>query len=46
VATFSVEDGVRAVRAGAKILVVGMPLIAEPDPEAALRKYVDAVKSA
>ena len=46
VATFSPADGVRAVRAGAEIAVIGFPLIGEPDIESALKKYVEAVKSA
>lgn len=46
VGTFSAEEGARAVRQGAKIAVVGFPLIGESDVESALRRYVDAVKSA
>ena len=46
VATFSAAEGARAIRAGAKIAVIGFPLIGEPDVEAALKRYVDAVKSA
>jgi 3-hexulose-6-phosphate synthase len=45
-ATFSVEDGVRAIGQGAGIVVIGFPLIAERDVEAALRRYVEAVKGA
>lgn len=44
VGTFSVEDGGRAVRAGAKILVIGVPLIQAEDVEAALREYVERCK--
>lgn len=45
-ATFSAEEGAKAARAGAKIMVVGFPLIGRPDVESELRAYVDAVKSA
>lgn len=44
-ATWSHEDGVRIAKMGAKICVIGFPLIGEADVEGALRKYVDAVKS-
>src|SRR5439155_10039762 len=46
IATFSVEDGVRAVRGGVGIAVVGFPLIGQPDVEEALRRYVGEVKAA
>ena len=46
VGTFSVEDGVRAFQMGAKIAVIGVPLILEADIEGALRKYVELSKSA
>ncbi len=46
VATFSVEDGLRAVRLGARIAVVGFPLIGQADVYSELKAYVDAVKSA
>ena len=46
VATFSAEDGTRAIRTGAQIAVIGFPLIGEADIESALRRYVEAVKSA
>jgi 3-hexulose-6-phosphate synthase len=45
-ATFSVEDGVRAVQNGAGILVIGFPLIGKPDQEELLRRYVGEVKAA
>jgi 3-hexulose-6-phosphate synthase len=45
-ATFSVEDGVRAVKQGAGIAVIGVPLILAEDVEAALREYVERVKEA
>lgn len=45
VGTFSVEDGVRAVRAGAKIMVIGVPLIQAENVEVALREYVERCKS-
>lgn len=46
VGTFSVEDGVRAARAGAEILVIGVPYILEEDPEPSLRAYVQEAKAA
>jgi len=46
VGTFSMEDGVRAARAGAEILVIGVPYILEDDPEPSLRAYVQEVKAA
>jgi 3-hexulose-6-phosphate synthase/6-phospho-3-hexuloisomerase len=44
--TFSAEEGARAARLGAEIMVIGFPLIQGPDIEGSLRAYVDAVKSA
>jgi 3-keto-L-gulonate-6-phosphate decarboxylase len=46
VATFSAEECVRAIRQGAKIAVIGFPLIGQPDPEGELRRYVGTVKEA
>jgi 3-hexulose-6-phosphate synthase/6-phospho-3-hexuloisomerase len=46
VGTFSIEDGIRAARAGAEILVIGVPYILEDDPEPSLRAYVQEVKAA
>lgn len=46
IATFSVEDGVRAIRQGAGIAVIGYPLIGQPNFEDLLREYVDEVKAA
>jgi 3-keto-L-gulonate-6-phosphate decarboxylase len=46
VGTFSVEDGVRAVRGGAGIVAIGVPLILAGDPEAELREYVLRVREA
>ena len=46
IATFSVDDAVRAVRGGAAIAVIGFPLIGQPDMEEALRRYVGEVKAA
>ena len=46
VGTFSVADGVRAFQSGAKIGVIGVPLIQAPDVEAALREYVERGKEA
>jgi hypothetical protein len=37
---------VYAVKQGAKIVVIGFPLIGEGDVEGALRGYVEAVKGA
>lgn len=45
-ATFSVEDGVRAVQSGCSIMVIGYPLIGGSDIEEQLKRYVQAVKSA
>jgi 3-hexulose-6-phosphate synthase len=45
VGTFSVEDGVRAIRLGAGIVVIGHPLIQAPNLEDALRKYVEECKA-
>jgi 3-hexulose-6-phosphate synthase len=44
VGTFSIEDGVRAVRAGAKIVDIGVPLIQADNVETALRAYVQRCK--
>lgn len=46
VGTFSVEDGERAMRGGADIVVIGVPLIQAADPEAELREYVLRAKEA
>ena len=46
VGTFSVEDGRRAMLAGADIVVIGVPLIQADNPEAALREYVQKSKEA
>jgi 3-keto-L-gulonate-6-phosphate decarboxylase len=46
VGTFSVADGVDAVRRGADIVVIGVPLILDDDPTAPLREYVLRVKEA
>lgn len=46
VATFSVEDGVRAFAAGASIGIAGVPLIQANDVEGALREYVERGKAA
>lgn len=46
IATFSADDGVRAVRGGARIAVIGAPLIQQHDVEGALRDYVERVKAA
>ena len=44
--TFSVEDGVRAFRLGASIVVIGFPLIQVDDVEGTLREYVEKSKAA
>ncbi len=46
VGTFSVEDGMRAFREGAKIAVIGVPLIQADNVEKALREYVQRCKGA
>lgn len=45
-ATFSAEEGARAIKSGARIAVVGFPLIGQPNALDELKRYVDAVKSA
>lgn len=45
VGTFSVEDGKRAFRMGASIVVIGVPLIQATDVESALREYVESAKA-
>jgi 3-hexulose-6-phosphate synthase/6-phospho-3-hexuloisomerase len=45
IATFSAEDGVRAIKQGAKIVVIGFPVIGHADVEGALREYVGALRS-
>jgi 3-keto-L-gulonate-6-phosphate decarboxylase len=44
--TFGVEDGVRAARLGADVIVIGHPLISGPDPLSALREYCEKVRQA
>ena len=44
--TFGVEDGVRAARLGADIIVIGHPLISGPDPLSALREFCEKVRAA
>jgi 3-hexulose-6-phosphate synthase len=44
--TFGVEDGVRAARLGADIMVIGHPLISGPDPLGALKDYCEKVRAA
>lgn len=46
VGTFSAEDGARAFTAGAAIAAIGVPLINAPNPEAALREYVERAHEA
>ncbi|MFN3652160.1 MAG: orotidine 5'-phosphate decarboxylase / HUMPS family protein [Armatimonadota bacterium] len=46
VGTFSVANGVDAVRRGADIVVIGVPFILEDDPTESLREYVLRVKEA
>lgn len=46
VGTFGVEDGVRAARLGADVIVIGHPLISGPDPLSALREYCEKVRAA
>ncbi len=45
VATFGVEDAVRAARMGADYFVIGHPLTEADDPLAALTRYVEEVKA-
>nr|NIP93428.1 hypothetical protein [Akkermansiaceae bacterium] len=44
VATFGVEDAVRAAKLGAEYFVIGHPLTEADDPLDALSRYVDEVK--
>ncbi len=44
--TFSVKDGVDAVRRGADVVVIGVPFILEDDPTASFREYVERVTEA
>jgi 3-hexulose-6-phosphate synthase/6-phospho-3-hexuloisomerase len=46
VGTFSAEEGERACRLGADIVVIGVPVIQAPNVEAALREYVERAKAA
>ena len=46
VGTFSAGEGERAMHRGADIVVIGVPVIQEPDVEAALREYVQRAKGA
>jgi 3-keto-L-gulonate-6-phosphate decarboxylase len=46
VGTFSIEEGVRAARGGAGIMVIGVPYILEDDPGPSLREYVRRVREA
>jgi len=44
VGTFGIEDGVRAVSMGAKLVAIGHPVISGRDAEKQLTEYVKAVK--
>ena len=44
VGTFSAAHGVDAIRRGAGIVVIGVPLILEDDPTDGLRSYVTAIR--
>ena len=44
--TFGVEDGVRAAKLGADVIVIGHPLISGPDPLSALREFCEKVRAA
>jgi 3-hexulose-6-phosphate synthase len=44
VGTFSVHDGMQAIRRGAQIVVIGVPYILEEDPTASLREYVTEIR--
>ena len=46
VGTFSAEEGARAFALGAAIAAIGVPLINEPDPEAAFREYIARAREA
>jgi 3-hexulose-6-phosphate synthase/6-phospho-3-hexuloisomerase len=44
--TFGIEDGVRAARWGADVIVIGHPLISTGDPLSALKEYCEKVREA
>lgn len=46
VGTFKHEEGIEAFRLGASIAVIGFPVIAAPDVEDQLRRYVEEAKAA
>jgi 3-hexulose-6-phosphate synthase/6-phospho-3-hexuloisomerase len=46
IATWSVEDALRAMKLGAGIFVIGYPIIGQQDMEDGLRRYVDSVRAA
>jgi 3-hexulose-6-phosphate synthase/6-phospho-3-hexuloisomerase len=46
VGCFDAEDGARAARMGAELIAIGHPVISAADPLAALRHFVDEVKTA
>ena len=45
IGTFGVEDAVRGVSMGAKLVAIGHPIITGPDPEKRLTEFVRAVKA-
>lgn len=46
IGTFTVDDAVRGVRAGASLVAIGHPIFGEPDYPGALAAFVQQVKSA
>jgi 3-hexulose-6-phosphate synthase len=46
VGTFSIEEGIEAVKLGASWVVMGNPLLSDPDAENKLTGFIKAVKSA
>jgi 3-hexulose-6-phosphate synthase len=45
-ATYSIQESVKAVKMGAKVIVVGEPLLSAADPKSAFREFVQETKAA
>jgi len=45
-ATYNVQESVKAVKMGAKIIVIGEPLLSSTDPKSAFRAFVQETKAA
>ncbi|MDE7037191.1 MAG: hypothetical protein K2O98_04350, partial [Lachnospiraceae bacterium] len=44
-AVYDVEEARQAVKNGAKVIVVGEPLLSAEDPEEAMREFIESVKA-